>query len=551
MTQLAAERISLAYDTATIVSDLDLTIEEGTITTIIGPNGCGKSTLLRALSRLMTPTSGAVMLDGQAIHDLPSREVAKRLGLLSQQAVVPDGVTVEELAHRGRYPHQAFLQPPTERDRQAVEHALDLAGMTGLRLRPVSELSGGQRQRAWIAMVLAQETPMLLLDEPTTYLDIAHQLEVMELVERLNRDEGRTIVMVLHDINEAARVSDRLVAMRDGRIVGDGTPTEVLQPELLTQLFGVACDVLPHPAPTRCAGYCVPRSQAMWGRAGERQGSTGFAISNARTGYGPTVVSDDLTLTIPGGRITALVGPNACGKSTLMRSCARLQKLGAGTIHLDGKSIASGSHKALARRLALLNQEASAPEDVLVEDLVTAGRTPHQGLLRRWTREDEEMVDWAIRQCRLEELRYRTVGSLSGGQRQRAWIAMSLVQDTPVLLLDEPTTFLDIAAQVDLLDIIWKLNREQGKTVVMVIHDINLAARYADHIVAMREGRIVAQGTPETVMTCPLLHRIFDVDADVLLHPELGTPMMVPLRSVATVPPVAVQAAATGVAAPA
>jgi iron complex transport system ATP-binding protein len=536
MSQLAANRIALAYDDRPVVADFDLVVEEGAITTIIGPNGCGKSTVLRALARLMKPAKGAVLLDGQAIHELPSREVAKRLGLLSQQATVPDGVTVAELALRGRYPHQAFFQPPSERDTFAVERALELSGMTDLRDRPVQELSGGQRQRAWIAMALAQETPILLLDEPTTYLDIAHQLEVMDLVERLNREEGRTIVMVLHDINEAARVSDRLVAMRDGRVIGDGSPDDILTAELLGQLFGVACDVFPRPAVMGCQGYCVPRSLAGMARRDDDLAVNGFEIRQARTGYGRTVISDGLSLTIPGGRITAIVGPNACGKSTLMRTCARLQKLGAGTIHLDGASVLSGTHKALARRLALLNQEARAPEDVLVEDLVSAGRAPHQGLLRRWTREDEAMVDWALSTCGLDDLRFRPMGSLSGGQRQRAWIAMSLVQDTPVLMLDEPTTFLDIASQVDLLDIIWKLNREQGKTVVMVIHDINLAARYADNIIAMRDGKVIAQGTPGTVVTCPLMRLIFDVDADVFHHPESGTPLMIPLRTMAGEP---------------
>src|SRR5690606_34337976 len=231
------------YADRVIVDGLDLDIAEGTVTTIIGPNGCGKSTLLRSLARLMSPKKGAVLLDGQAIHELPSRAVAKQLGLLAQGAIVPDGVTVAELAMRGRYPHQSFFQPPTKRDAEAVEKALELAGMTDLRDRPVQQLSGGQRQRAWIAMALAQETPLLLLDEPTTFLDVAHQLEVMELVDRLNREEGRTIVMVLHDINEAARVSDRIVAMRDGRIIGDGAPSEILTPELLTRLFGVTCDV--------------------------------------------------------------------------------------------------------------------------------------------------------------------------------------------------------------------------------------------------------------------------------------------------------------------
>lgn len=536
MPRLTVDHVSLAYDQTPVVDGLDLAIEPGTITTIIGPNGCGKSTLLRAIARLLRPVGGAVLLDGREIHELPSRDVAKELGLLSQQASVPPGVTIEELAHRGRYPHQAFFQPPSERDRLAVTHALELAGMMQLRERTVNELSGGQRQRAWIAMALAQETPILLLDEPTTFLDIAHQLEIMELVERLNREEGRTIVMVLHDINEAARVSDRIVAMRNGQIIGDGSPSEILQPALLTELFGVECDVLPHPAPLRCPTYCIPLSHALRARERYRATPGGFAISRVRTGYGNVVISDDLTLTIPGGKITALVGPNACGKSTLMRTCARLQKAGAGTIRLDDADINSGSHRLLARKLALLNQEATAPDDILVEDLIIAGRTPHQRVLRRWTRDDEEIVDQAIRHCRLEELRYRPIGSLSGGQRQRAWIARSLVQDTNVLLLDEPTTFLDIAAQVELLDIIWKLNREQGKTIVMVIHDINLAARYADHIIAMRDGRIIAEGTPETVVTYPLLRSIFDVDAEIIRHPALDAPTMIPLRAHAGTP---------------
>ncbi len=532
MPQLAAERITLAYESRPVVHDLSLSIEPGTITTIIGPNGCGKSTLLRSLARLLAPADGSVLLDGQAIDTLPSRDVARKLGLLSQQAIAPDGVTVGELALRGRYPHQAFFQPPTRRDTEAVDRALELAGMTHLRDRAVAELSGGQRQRAWIVMALAQETPVLLLDEPTTFLDVAHQMEVMDLVVRLNREEGRTIVMVLHDINEAARVSDRLVAMRDGRIIGDGAPSDILTPDLLAELYGIACDLLPHPAALRCPSFCVPRSLALQARA-NREGSRGFDIVGARTGYGDTVVSDQLSLGIPGGRITAIVGPNGCGKSTLMRACARLQRLGAGSIALDGANIARGTHRALARRLAMLGQEASAPEDLLVEDVVAAGRTPHQGWLKRWTTRDEELVDWALHTCGLDELRHREVGALSGGQRQRVWIAMALAQDTPVLLLDEPTTYLDIAAQTDLLDLVWRLNREQGKTIVMVIHDINLAARYADHIIAMRDGKVIAQGVPETVVTCPLMRRIFDIDADVLVHPEHGTPMMIPLRTAA------------------
>lgn len=304
MTQLTADRVTLTYERKPVVRDLSLSIEPGTITTIIGPNGCGKSTLLRSLVRLMTPSEGSILLDGTIIDSVPTREVAKKLGLLSQHAIVPDGATVGDLVLLGRYPHQAFLQTPSSQDIKVVDHSLELAGMMELRDRPVAELSGGQRQRAWIAMALAQETPVLLLDEPTTFLDVAHQMEVMDLVVQLNREENRTIVMALHDINEAARVSDRLVAMRDGRIIGDGPPAEILTAQLLEELYGIDCDLLPHPTLLKCPNYCLPRSAMMRARAA-RDTSHGFNIVNARTSYGDRVVSDELSLNIPGGKITA------------------------------------------------------------------------------------------------------------------------------------------------------------------------------------------------------------------------------------------------------
>ena len=531
MPLLQAEHVDLAYGGArTIVSGLDLEIREGEITTIIGPNGCGKSTVLRALARLLAPKRGAVLLDGQDIHSQSTRTVAKRLGLLAQQSDSPEGVTVEELARRGRYPHQGFLQPPSRKDDEAVARALELTGMTDLANRPVDELSGGQRQRAWIAMSLAQETPILLLDEPTTYLDVAHQLEIMELVQRLNHEEGRTIVMVLHDINEASLVSDRLIAMRDGRIIGDGAPSNVLTPELMAELYGIACDIYAHPCPFKCNRYCVPRSLQRRSPVSPAPVIAGFSLESIRTGYGKTVVSDDLSHEVPGGRITAIVGPNACGKSTLVRTCARLQKLGAGRISLADSNVMRGSHRALARRVALLTQGAIAPDKMTVEDLVAAGRQPHQTLLKRWTTRDEEMVEWALERCRLSDLRYLPVNALSGGQRQRAWFAMSLVQDTPALILDEPTSFLDISFQIELLDIVWELNREQGKTIVMVLHDLNLAARYADHIIAMKDGDIIASGAPTDVITGELVRNVFGIGARVMTDPLTGSPLMVPDR---------------------
>lgn len=521
--------MTLTYDGDPVVRDLTLTIPSGAITTIIGPNGCGKSTLLRALARLMRPESGTVILDGQLIHQMPTREVARRLGLLHQQPAPLAGITVEDLVRRGRYPHQAFLQPPSGRDRAAVELALELTGMTELRRRAVDQLSGGQRQRAWMAMVLAQETPLLLLDEPTTFLDVAHQLEVIELVRQINAEEGRTVVMVLHDVNEAAKASHYLVAMKDGRIVREGAPSEILEADLLTDLYGIACDVYPHPVSGH--PFCVPRSATITPRSDGRarnEAAHGFEIQAVQAGYGDVTVLQELSLSLPAGAITAIVGPNACGKSTLLRTCGRLLRHSAGTITLGGREVHRGSHRKLAKRLALLSQGPMPPAGFLVEDLVASGRIPHQGFLHQWRANDEAAVESALERCRLSEFRYREVETLSGGQRQRAWFGMALAQDSPVLLLDEPTTFLDLAAQIDLLDLARALNREEGRTVVMVLHDLNLAARYADLLVAMKEGEVVAVGAPEEVISPDLLGEVFEIEASIISDPRTGAPLVLP-----------------------
>ncbi|HWK80450.1 MAG TPA: ABC transporter ATP-binding protein [Thermomicrobiales bacterium] len=537
MSRLTANDLTLGYGDAVIVRNLNLEIEDGKITTIIGPNGCGKSTLLRGLARLLDPVSGQVHLDGQLIHSYATRDVAKRLGLQSQQAITPQGIMVEDLVRRGRYPHQSFFQPPSAEDEAAVDKALDLTGMQGLRKRAVDTLSGGQRQRAWMAMAVAQDTPILLLDEPTTYLDVSHQLEVIDLVEHLNRVEGKTIVMVLHDINEAARVSDRIVAMRDGVIVKEGTPDEVFQPETLAALYGITCDIYPHSTRAHC--FCLPRSgdcpPSCAVKSAATPGDTAagqFSVQGLRTGYGRTTIIDDLSLDLPAGKMIAIVGPNACGKSTLFRSCARLLKRSRGAIQLDGREIASGSHKALAKRMTLLSQGPVPPSGFSVEDLVASGRVPHQGLFRQWSADDEAKVDDALERTNLNEFRHREVDTLSGGQRQRAWFGMSLAQDTPVLLLDEPTTFLDMAAQIDLLDLARQLNREHGYSVLMILHDLNMAARYADVIVAMKAGKVVRHGTPAQVLTPDLLRDVFDIEATVHTDPQTGSVMIMPVRTV-------------------
>lgn len=240
---LRARDLTLAYDRRVVVEGLELDIPHGQVTAIVGPNGCGKSTVLRGLSRLLRPAAGQVLLDGRDIHALPTKQVARRLGLLPQSPVVPDGITVAELVGRGRHPHHGLLRQWTREDDEVVARALEQTGTADLADRPVDELSGGQRQRVWIAMVLAQHTDLLLLDEPTSFLDIAHQVEVLDLVRDLCDQQGTTVVMVLHDLAMAARYADHLIAMREGRIVAQGEPQDVVTAETVCDVFGIPCRV--------------------------------------------------------------------------------------------------------------------------------------------------------------------------------------------------------------------------------------------------------------------------------------------------------------------
>lgn len=249
--RLQAAGLGLGYDGRPVVHEVDLVIPDHGITTIIGPNGCGKSTLLRGLGRLLAPRTGHVLLDGKRIDRLPARAVATSLGLLPQAPTAPDGLTVAELVSRGRHPHQRWFRQWSQADETAVADALRWTGMTELADRAVDTLSGGQRQRAWISMALAQGTGVLLLDEPTTYLDLAHAIDVLDLIDRLHEEEGRTVVLVLHDLNLAARYSDHLVVMAQGRVAAQGAPADVLTEELLAATFGLGCRVLTDPVSGR------------------------------------------------------------------------------------------------------------------------------------------------------------------------------------------------------------------------------------------------------------------------------------------------------------
>lgn len=245
--RLYGERLTLGYGKKTVVDNLSVSIPEGEFTAIIGPNGCGKSTLLRSLSRLMTPLQGQVWLDGEPIQRLPTKAVAKRIGLLAQNASAPGDISVRELVSRGRYPHQPLFARWRQEDEQAVCRAMQATGIEDLANQPVDTLSGGQRQRAWIAMVLAQETAIMLLDEPTTWLDISHQIDLLELLSDLNQRHGHTLVAVLHDLNQACRYATHLIALKEGKIIAEGAPKKIVTAELIHAIYGLHCMIIDDP----------------------------------------------------------------------------------------------------------------------------------------------------------------------------------------------------------------------------------------------------------------------------------------------------------------
>ncbi|MFF2483886.1 ABC transporter ATP-binding protein [Paenibacillus sp. NPDC058071] len=245
--RLTTSNLDIAYDDRLIVQNLNVAIPQGKITALVGSNGSGKSTILKTMARLMNPAKGSVLLDGKSIHKQSTKEVAKQLAILPQNPTAPDGLTVSELVAYGRFPYQKGFGSMSKEDRQIVQWAIDATGMAEFAERPVDQLSGGQRQRAWIAMALAQETDILFLDEPTTFLDMAHQLEVLQLLQKLNELNNRTIVMVVHDLNHATRYAHHMIAIKKGTVVGEGSPVEVTTPEIIREVFNIEADIVPDP----------------------------------------------------------------------------------------------------------------------------------------------------------------------------------------------------------------------------------------------------------------------------------------------------------------
>jgi iron complex transport system ATP-binding protein len=277
--RLSADNVTLGYDQRVIAEKLSVEIPDNSFTVIVGPNACGKSTLLRALSRMLKPSEGRVLLDGQVIQSMPAKKVARTLGLLPQSSIAPDGITVGDLVGRGRYPHQGLLRQWSTEDERVVQESMASTGVAELADRYVDELSGGQRQRVWIAMALAQQTPLLLLDEPTTYLDIQHQIDVLDLCAELHEEQGRTLVAVLHDLNHAARYATHLIALREGRVIAEGAPNDIVTAELVEEVFGLRCQVIDDPE----TGTPLVVPAARKARVRVAAGAAGAGAASSRT----------------------------------------------------------------------------------------------------------------------------------------------------------------------------------------------------------------------------------------------------------------------------
>lgn len=265
MVRLTTSQLNISYDDRLIVQNLNIEIPHGKITALVGSNGSGKSTILKTMARIMSPAAGQVLLDGKSIHKQSTKDVAKQLAILPQNPTAPDGLTVSELVSYGRFPYQKGFGSMTKEDRSVVRWAIEATGMNDFADRPVDQLSGGQRQRAWIAMALAQETDILFLDEPTTFLDMAHQLEVLHLLQKLNEENKRTIVMVVHDLNHASRYAHHMIAINKGTVMGEGTPEEVMTPAIFRDVFNIEADIVydPRTGVPLCLPYSLITSHAV------------------------------------------------------------------------------------------------------------------------------------------------------------------------------------------------------------------------------------------------------------------------------------------------
>lgn len=528
MNHLSTENVSISYGKQNIVENMNLRIHDGKITAIIGPNGSGKSTLLKAMARIKTVKKGHIYLDGESIHRLNTREVAMKLGLLFQSSSTPGGITVYDLVCRGRYPHHSLFQGLGKEDKVIIESSLELTGLSGLKDSIVDELSGGQRQRAWIAMALAQETPILMLDEPTTYLDVSHRREIIELIKKLGSIGEKTIITVLHDLNDALLLSDHVIILKNGKIIEHGIGSEIINTELLSSVFNISCDLVKSKKSDKT--HLFPRSKVLNTTSSDKtffNNKKAIQISGLKVGYGDKNIIQNLSVEIPEGKITTIIGANASGKSTLLKTIGGHLHPQKGHISILNTDINRYSSKSLALELSFLSQKEETFGEMTVEQFVSIGRYPHQEWYSRWSRKDQDAVNKAMTATSVYSMRTLLMHNLSGGEQQRVRLAGILAQESKIILLDEPTSFLDIAHQVEILDLVWELNVKYGRTIIMVLHDLWQAYRYSDFIIVIKNGRIINADKPHLLESTTMLKEAFNTDSEFIPDPQTGGSLII------------------------
>lgn len=499
--------LKLSYGDNAILKGLTHRFPPNSISCILGKNGCGKSTLLKTISKFLYPSYGNVLLSGQDINTMNSKQIALKLGFLTQSSDDHKGLTVYQLVKRGRYPHNGLLQVESTNDEKIINEALALTELNDISHKDLDEISGGQKQRAWIAMILAQDTDILLLDEPTTFLDIHHRQEIIKLINKLKNDYNKTIVAVVHDLYESQKISDYIIGIKDGIILQEGLSKDILNKKFIENLYDVKCDEYKF----NNESYFLPSKEYNVNEVYTNNDHT-YLVSNLYISYGDYPVLKDLDLTLKRRKIHCIMGINGSGKSTLIKAIVGEQKLNSGTINLYNKDISSYKVKELSKKISYLSQEETLPSGFTVEEYVNLGRFPYTKWYKQWTRKDREIVYESLKAVGAEDLMKCNLLNLSGGQQQRVRIARLLAQKSEVLVLDEPCSFLDIKGQKEVLDCIEKIAKNENKTIIMILHDPWQAALYGQELHIIKDMQVIFSGNQTDFINPVNLQELYNVD---------------------------------------
>lgn len=475
-----------SYGKSEVIRSLNLELGEKGFCSIVGPNGCGKSTLLKMLTGILPCKSGEILLKGMNIRRIKRKTLSQFTAYLPQNPTITHATVVRELVSRGRFPHRKVLQLPDKRDREIIDHALEITGLSQMSERKMGELSGGQKQRVWIAMALAQESELLLLDEPTTYLDIHHKKEILTLLKELS-EQGKRIITVLHDVNDARQFSDRVIAMKKGKIFFDtgldgSRSFDLNQTE---KLFGIKCQydgesIFPLPPSIH---------------SDEEESVEKAVVSfNLSSGYEGKTVLNEIDFSIPKGKITALLGPNGSGKTTFMKVLTGELKCWTGSVGFPAPDSRPDSSV-----ISAMVQQENLPLNMDSRDYVLLGRYRFTSLLRHWTEEDhnstEKLMHW------LDVPLDSFLGRMSGGQQQRCRIGRIINQESEILIFDEPSSYLDLKGQAEVLELLSRINRERNRTVILILQDIWQARYYAHYVAMFKDGRLFSNGPSGEMLT--------------------------------------------------